>query len=107
MVFCTFIKERYGYSMNYKYKLADNVIMDLMGISEDDDVMVVMPEMGKSFIVNSTTGEILNLLRDSLTINDVIHCVSETYSVEKQAIENDVNNIVHSMHEKSILVCVN
>ena len=89
--------------MNDKYILANNIELEAMGISEDDDFMVLASDIGKVLIVNNSTAEVMKLLSEPHTADSLVAHISKQYAVDDKLIRKDIENILESLVKMKVL----
>jgi len=86
-----------------KYFMREGIELEPVGVEEDDDVMVMLAEEGKAFVINSSAAEVLRQLDKPLTIDELSCVIATKYSEEHSSIKKDISDIVKLMCEKRVL----
>lgn len=64
---------------------------------------VFNPATGDSFSTNPTAAEIIKLLKDGKSIQDIKKVFLETYDTDKMTIEKDLDDFVNTLKEHNLL----
>ena len=62
-----------------------------------------MPDMGHTLLLNITAREILELLEQNFSIVEILNILSNKYSMEEEALINDVNIVVENLIKSGII----
>ena len=62
-----------------------------------------MPDMSQALFMNITAREILEFLEQDYSIADILNILSNKYSVEKETLINDVNNVLENLIKSGII----
>jgi len=65
--------------------------------------MIFNPGTGDSFSVNSIGGEILSLLKENKSRQEIIDTVSLKYATEKNQLEKDLDDYLSQLDEYNLL----
>ena len=64
---------------------------------------VFNPATGDSFSTNTTAAEIIKMLKDGKSIQDIKKVFLETYDTDKITIEKDLDDFVNTLKEHNLL----
>jgi hypothetical protein len=72
-------------------------------IATSEAGLIFNPGTGDSFSVNTIGSEILSLLREKRTRQEIIDAVSSKYMAEKNQLEKDLDDFVSQLNEYNLL----
>jgi len=72
-------------------------------IATSEAGMIFNPGTGDSFSVNSIGGEILTLLKENKSSQEIIDAVSLKYVTEKNQLEKDLDDFLSQLDEYNLL----
>lgn len=65
---------------------------------------VFNPATGDSFSTNPTAAEIIKLLKDGKSIQEIKKIFLDTYDADKMTIEKDLDDFVNTLKENNLLI---
>lgn len=72
-------------------------------IATSEEGFIFNPGTGDSFTSNSIGTEIISMLKEDLSLSDIIDVICSTYDVEKSQFEKDFDDFVSQLKDSSIL----
>ena len=72
-------------------------------IATSEAGLIFNPGTGDSFSVNTMGNEILSLLKENRTRQEIIDSISEKYFTEKNQLEKDLDDFVSQLNEYNLL----
>jgi hypothetical protein len=72
-------------------------------IATSEAGLIFNPGTGDSFSVNAIGNEILSLLKENRTRQEIIDSVSEKYFTEKNQLEKDLDDFLSQLNEYNLL----
>lgn len=72
-------------------------------IATNEFGFILNPATGDSFSSNPIAAEIIKLMKDSRSVNDIKKFIEENYDADKLTIEKDVDEFIVSLKENNLL----
>jgi len=72
-------------------------------IATSEAGLIFNPGTGDSFSVNEVGRDILTILKENITTEELIGKVSEKYDAEKMQLERDIDDFVTMLHEYNLI----
>ena len=72
-------------------------------IATNEFGFILNPATGDSFSSNLIAAEIIKLMKDSRSVNDIKKFIVENYDADKLTIEKDVDEFIVSLKENNLL----
>jgi DNA-directed RNA polymerase delta subunit len=70
----------------------------------DDEVILLDTESQEYFSLNGVGKNILDLISENLTHEEIIEELSQMYEVDKPLIDSDLSNFIKALQEKGLIV---
>ncbi len=72
-------------------------------IATSEAGLIFNPGTGDSFSVNDMGREILSILRENTTVEELVNRIAEKYEVEKTQMEKDMEDFLTLLHEYNLV----
>lgn len=82
-----------------KYKIPSTVFIQEI----DDEVILLDTESQEYFSLNGVGKNILDLISENLTHEEIIEELAQMYEVDKLQIESDLLNFIKALEEKKLI----
>lgn len=79
-----------------KYFIPENIAISESGF-------LFLPSTGETFTLNQIGKEILNLIRNKFSEEDIVNSIVENYDVDKATVHNDLGDYILQLKHHSIL----
>ena len=89
-----------------KYQKAEHLIIEKVGLAENDDVMIQNEETGEVIVVNWSAGVILDKLTAPASMEEVVDAISAEFNCDSADIADDIRRLLNQLQEKHILTVV-
>ena len=73
-------------------------------IATNESGFVFNPATGDSFSSNPVAADIIQLMKDGLSLNEIKKNLLDKYEIDKMAIEKDVDEFVIMLKENNLLI---
>lgn len=83
-----------------KLKRAD----DLLSAALDDELLMMSIEKGSYYSLNSVGARIWELLENPMTFDELVARLLEEYDISVETCRLEVENFVHALRERGLLV---
>lgn len=82
-----------------KYKIPSTVFIQEI----DDEVILLDTESQEYFSLNGVGKNILDLISENLTHEEIVEELAQMYEVDKPQIESDLLNFIKALEEKKLI----
>ena len=72
-------------------------------IAISDSGFIFLPTSGETFTVNFLGSEVINLLKDNKSYNEIIDHLFEEYDTEIKTLTNDLNDFLNQLKNLNVL----
>ena len=83
-----------------KYQIPSTVFMQEV----DDEVILLDTLSQEYFSLNEVGKNILDLISENLTHEEIVEELSQVYEVDKSQIETDLSNFTKALQEKGLII---
>lgn len=87
----------------FAYTFIHNTMRIRKNIATSDEGFLFNPTTGDSFSTNKIGAEIINLLKQDLSVQDIIVELADSYDVDTLLLERDLEEFTALLKEHSIL----